>query len=103
MDGFIKWKKFTWKSVLFLIALVVLFMILQSRMEKSELDKKLMEAANETNKTVPMMVDSLTRFDNAIALPENKIQYNYTLIFADKETTDTTMLKNRMEPSIVSF
>ena len=103
MDGFIKWKKFTWKSALFLIALVVVFMILQSRMEKPLLDKRLMEAANEINKTVPIMVDSVTRFDNAVALTNNKMQYNYTLIFADKESTDTTILKNHMEPSIINF
>jgi hypothetical protein len=39
-----------------------------------------MAAANELNKSCLMMVDQDTRLDNAVALPENVFQYNYTLI-----------------------
>lgn len=48
------------------------------------------------------MIDAETRLDNAIALPPNTIQYNYTLINMDKATADTVAMKNYVEPSIVN-
>src|SRR3954451_22421489 len=39
-------------------------------------DKVMMTAASELNKTCPIMVDHDTRLDNAVALPDNAIQYN---------------------------
>lgn len=103
MQEWLKSKKFTWKSVVFFIALVGVFMFLQSRMEKPLLDSKLMQAANEINRAAPIMVDSVTRFDNAVALTNNKIQFNYTLISADKENIDTAAFKEQMAPLIVNF
>lgn len=46
----------------------------------SSFDKAMMQAASELNKTCPIIVDQHTQFDNAIALPDNVFQYNYTLI-----------------------
>ena len=40
----------------------------------------MMAAASEINKTCPIMVDQYTQLDNALALPDNSFQYNYTLI-----------------------
>ena len=102
IDGFIKWNKFTWKSVLFLVCIVGLCMFLQKRNEKQLFDKKLLEVANEINKHTPVLVDSTTRLDDAIALTGNKFQYNYTLLTVDKESTDTLSLKHRLEEKMIA-
>ncbi|MBF0647375.1 hypothetical protein IR083_00890 [Dysgonomonas sp. GY75] len=62
----------------------------------------MMEAAGELNKSCPVMVDEETRFDNAIAMPNKTFQYNYTLLNFEKESTDTILVKNALEPSILN-
>jgi hypothetical protein len=49
------------------------------------------------------MVDSETRLDNAISLPKNIFQYNYTLINVDKASVDTVEMRNFLEPTITNF
>ena len=46
----------------------------------SLIDKALSDAANEINAQCPMTVDSDTRLDNVVALPDKTLQYNYTLV-----------------------
>jgi hypothetical protein len=66
-------------------------------------DKEMMHIASELNKTCPIMIDAETRLDNSIALPPNTFQYNYTLVNIDKESVDTTIAKNTLEPTIINF
>ncbi len=66
-------------------------------------DKIMMKVASEINKSCPMMIDSETQLDNAIALPDNVLQYNYTLVNILKETIDIDMAKAQLEPNIVNF
>jgi hypothetical protein len=68
---------------------------------KPSVDKALMEAAGEVNKTCPIRIDSETRLDNTIALP-NKFQYNYTLVNVEKKDIDTLKLKALVTPGIVN-
>ena len=67
------------------------------------LDKTMMEVASEINKTCPIMVDSETRLDNAISLPKNIFQYNYTLVNIDKASTDTVEMRKYLEPTITNY
>ena len=60
------------------------------------------EAASEVNKTCPMMVDAYTRLDNAIALPDNTFQYNYTLVNTEKSEVNFDLVKKNIEPSIIN-
>jgi hypothetical protein len=66
-------------------------------------DKNMMAIASEINKSCPLMVDAETRLDNAIALPKNIFQYNYTLVNVEKETADTAKMKNYLEPTITNL
>jgi len=66
----------------FTIALALFYVIGQfggdkitSYFRKPSIDKNLMEIASELNKTCPVMVDSLTRLDNTVALPNKVFQY----------------------------
>jgi len=66
-------------------------------------DKVMMGVASEINKTCPIMVDAETRLDNAVALPGNIFQYNYTLINIDRINVDVTGMKNFLEPTITNM
>lgn len=66
------------------------------------LDKAMMEAASELNKTCPIMVDQDTRLDNAVALPGNIFQYNYTLVNLYKSEVNIDTVKKYFEPGIIN-
>lgn len=65
-------------------------------------DKVMMQAASELNKTCPVMIDRETRLDNAIALPENKFQYNYTLVNLVKDSINIDEIQTAITPGIVN-
>ncbi|MCL2727763.1 MAG: hypothetical protein FWD56_05215 [Bacteroidales bacterium] len=84
------------------VSFVVVYLIMQQFVFKApSIDKVLMEAVNEMNKVCPMMVDSLTRLDNTIALPSKTFQNNYTLGFA-KEDVDLSIFQSNMELVILN-
>jgi hypothetical protein len=70
--------------------------------KKPTLDKALMLAASELNKTCPIMVDAETRLDNAMALPNNRFQYNYTLINRSAEELDTVQIHKSVDTQIIN-
>jgi hypothetical protein len=65
--------------------------------------KEMMNIASELNKACPVMVDSITRLDNTIAMPGNVFQYNYTLVNIEKDKLDITGFQNSLEPRIVNL
>ena len=80
-------------GVRILIGIVILFAITQTlkfflKEPKVNINDELVKTANEINKHAPIVIDSLTTFDNVNALKGNVFQYNYT-IKADKSNIDT--------------
>lgn len=65
-------------------------------------DQLNMKAASELNEYCPIMVDKETRLDNAMALPENILQYNYTLVNMEKAKTDISQLDNKLRPTLIN-
>ena len=65
-------------------------------------DKVMMTAASELNKTCPIMVDQYTRLDNALALPDNIFQYNYTLVNIAQSEVNLDTVKKYIEPGIIN-
>jgi len=49
------------------------------------------------------MVDQETRLDNAIALPENSLQYNYTLVNIESTEVNPDTVKKYIEPGIINL
>ncbi len=80
------------------IILVSIFYILQIVLRKPAIDVSMVQAANEINKNCPIMVDSITRFDNAMALSNNKFQFNFTILNVEKSTFDTVELQKKIRP-----
>ncbi len=68
----------------------------------ASLDEQLVTACSELNKNCPINVDAETRLDNAMALPDKKIQYNYTLINYLKDDLDLSAIKETLKPDLVN-
>ena len=81
----------------------VMFAIQQFYFKTPSYNKVMMEIASELNKTCPFMVDRETRFDNAIALPENIFQYNYSLVNAEKASVNSDEIRSHLEPNLINF
>jgi hypothetical protein len=76
-----------------LIGIIILFATTQTlkfflKEPTLNINDELVKTANEINKHAPIVIDSLTTFDNVNALKGNTLQYNYT-IKADKSVVDT--------------
>jgi len=82
---------------------IAYFLVQHFLFKPPSLDKVMMQSASEINKSCPIMVDSITRLDNTIALSANIFQYNYTLVNTEKGTVDTTMLKEYLEPILINL
>ena len=78
------------------------FLIQQILFKKPTIDKVIMEAASEINKSCPIMVDKDTRLDNVLAMPNNSIQYNYTLVNFEDDTIEVDELTDYLRPIIVN-
>ena len=97
------YKKLTGTIVGAITFFVASFLVQQFLFKAPSFDKVMMKMASEINESCPIMVDSETRLDNAIALPSNVFQYNYTLINTEKESVDISALKDYLEPNITNF
>lgn len=70
--------------------------------KNSVIQEKLVFAAEEINKHCPITVDADTRLDNVGAMPNNTLQYNYTIVSKTREEVDTLEFKKIMEPILVN-
>jgi len=69
--------------------------------ENNNIDQQLKAVSEMTNKNCPMYVDSLTRMDNTMALPDNTFQYNYT-IKIDTTVSSLSELKTNLKSIILN-
>ena len=60
------------------------------------------KTAQKVNEKCPMMVDSETRLDNAVILPEKIIMYNYTLVNVSKASFSINAAKQYMTTRLVN-
>jgi len=84
------------------VGLIVYFLVKQFVFAPPSFDKVMMKAASEINESCPIMVDQDTRLDNAIALPDNILQYNYTLVNWVKDSVDLKAFEDYMQPMILN-
>lgn len=65
-------------------------------------DREVLKFAKEMNKQCPTMVDVETRLDKVNAFADNSLQFDYTLIYRDKDSVSIGNLKQYMEPEILN-
>lgn len=66
-------------------------------------EKGMLEFASQINESCPIMVDSQTRLDNAMVLPGFLLQYNYTLVTMNKDSTDIESIREKLKPVILNL
>ena len=85
------------------VAFIIMYFAAQTIFQRVfSFDKAMMKAASELNEVCPMMVDADTRLDNAVALPPNSFQYNYTLVNLLKSDIDTEDFRAYMLPQLIN-
>ncbi|MCF8713704.1 zinc ribbon domain-containing protein [Joostella atrarenae] len=84
------------------IAAILSFYFVQKLFSPSAYDEVLVKVSNEINKTCPFMVDQDTRLDNSVVLPNNTLQYNYTLVNLEKSELNIDEFKSNIEPNIIN-
>lgn len=95
-------KKNPFRKIAVLLASIAVMGIMQQCVHSDAFEKTMIKAASELNKTCPMMVDRETRLDNAVVLPGNIFQYNYTFLNMRKDSVDFVAMQNEMEPAVLN-
>ena len=95
------------KKVIVIIVGIVAFALAyyavqQIFFKESSFNKVMIEAANVLNESCPLMVDSEARLDNAVVLPGNIFQYNYTLVNSEKYEVNIPEMENYLELLLVN-
>lgn len=85
-----------------IVGVIVMVLVQQLFFKTPGFDEKLMQTASEINKNCPFMVDSETRLDNAIAMPDNCFEYNYTLVNLDRDSIDAKAFARYMTPVLAN-
>lgn len=89
-------------TIVVILAFGLAYFGAQQLFKAPSFDKAMMEAASELNESCPIMVDQDTRLDNAVALPDNIFQYNYTLVNLDKSEVNIDTAKKYLEPGLIN-
>jgi hypothetical protein len=85
------------------VAFIVTYFAAQSLVQTLfAFDKIMMKMASELNEACPIMADSDTRLDNAVALPGNCFQYNFTLVNLTKSEINIEEFEAYMRPQITN-
>ena len=84
------------------VGLVTMVLVQHYFFAPPSFDKVMMQMVSEINKTCPIMVDKETQFDNAIALPDRVLLYNYTLVNLNKAEINPDTVKKYIEPGIIN-
>lgn len=99
----VKKKNIGTRIIIGIIALFLITTVLKMifRQQEHTLNDELVKSANEINKHAPIILDSLTRLDNVMALPGYILQYNYTITNANREDIDTNILKQQTKEGLL--
>jgi hypothetical protein len=65
-------------------------------------ERMLIDASNQVNKMLPIMLDSETRVDSTIPEPPNTLVYHYTLLKRTKSQLDVRAVVDYLRPTVVN-
>lgn len=87
------------KSNIYGLSIVLLALLfVQCTSKSKELNKKLIEMADNLNESTPAVLDQYTRFDSVSVTSDNIFQYYYTLI----NITNPQELLNKQKEEIIN-
>lgn len=94
-------KKIIW-TIVIACAIIVVPLIFRRLFFSPAIDEEIVRLAEELTRNCPIMIDSETRLDNAIAMPSNTLQYNYTLVNAESDSVDVIEMRSYIKPIILN-
>jgi hypothetical protein len=68
----------------------------------TKINKELMQVASQINAACPIMVDHMTRLDNAISTPDKRFIYSYTLMTEIPDDIDKDAFVGELKPTLVN-
>ena len=85
-----------------LILLFSFISLISFSQSDEEIQSMLFKVSQKINESLPMTVDGDTRMDSTISLSNRTVQYNYTLVNAEKEYFDTTIVYKEFYPTLLN-
>ena len=92
----------TFSVVILFVVVIVIILVFETRNDGTSLDQNMTKVAGEINRGCPVMIDSVTRFDNTAALTNNVFQFNFTILNADKHDYDTMALQELVKKTALN-
>ncbi len=83
------------------VGLVASYFVMQYVFSQQSFDQKITQDVNELNSTCPVMIDRETRLDSISILPNNVLQYNYTLVNLISDSVNIDDFKNYVYPMVL--
>lgn len=96
-------KKLLIRKIIQIVAIVILVIGAQYYFgEDNRAAKSLNALVTKYNTACPIMISNDIRMDGVNSLPHNTIQYDFTLVHAQKESIDVEALKMEVEKEILA-
>jgi hypothetical protein len=96
-------KKLLIRKIIQIIVVVILISVAQYYFVKEKsVGKELTALVNKYNTACPIMISNDIRMESVNILPNNTVQYDFTLVHVQKERIDVTALKKSVENEILT-
>jgi hypothetical protein len=90
------------KGIKIVFVLVLMFVIQHFYVKNKMIGDEITPLVANYNRACPMMISDDIRMESVNSLPENTVQYDFTLVRVQKENIDVKALKTSVEKEILS-
>ena len=90
------------KVIKIVLAVVLMFLAQYYFIGKKTIGDEITPLVENYNKACPIMISNDICMESVNSLPENTVQYDFTLVRVDKENIDIKALKTSVEKEILS-
>lgn len=96
-------KRILIRKVIKIVIVVVLILLAQHFFFKNKMiGDEITPLVTNYNKACPIMISNDIRMESVNSLPDNTVQYDFTLVLVQKENIDVMALKKSVENEILS-
>ncbi|PKB18230.1 hypothetical protein [Flavobacterium sp. 5] len=90
------------KVIKIVFVLVLIFLVQHFYVKNKMIGDEITPMITNYNRACPMMISDDIRMESVNSLPENTVQYDFTLVRVQKENIDVKVLKTSVEKEILS-
>jgi hypothetical protein len=96
-------KKLLIRKIIQVVVVVILISVAQYYfVQDKSVGKELTALVTKYNAACPIMISNDIRMESVNTLPDNSVQYDFTLVHVQKESIDVTALKKSVEKEILA-